>query len=180
VARLSAEHTASTGRAISEAVDVAAVVTTGQEDSDKPSTAAQLLAELSEQVAAGLGRHWLISTLVRSVKMDMGEMPIKRSVIKTRADGQTTVRTIEVYQRNSAGVVAGVKLLLDEIERREKAQQTIEHKAAQADGKPERSLGARMIEKAFGKPPPLDEDDGELDEFGDDPEDEPQDPLPPV
>ena len=37
-----------------------------------------------------------------------------------------------------------------------------------------------MIEKAFGKPPPLDEEDGELDEFGDDPEDEPQGPLPPV
>ena len=54
-----------------------------------------------------------------------------------------------------------MKLLLDEVERREKAQQTIEHKAAQADGKPERSLAVRMIEKAFGKPPTedLDEDD---------------------
>ena len=133
--------------------ETANVVSADEGGLDDATAAGRSLESMSEQVATQLNRYWLVSTLMRSVKMDMGEIPVKRSVIKTRADGQTNIRTIEVYARNSAGVTAGVKRLLEEDDRRAKLQQTIEHQAEQTGGDPEMTLGARLLIKAYGPSP---------------------------
>ena len=178
-----AYHTASAGRVLQNAGETANVVSADVGGLDDATAAGRILESMSEQVAAQLTRHWLVSTLMRSVKMDMGEIPVKRSVIKTRADGQTTIRTIEVYARNSAGVMAGVKLLLEEDDRRAKLQQTVEHQAQQTGGDPEMSLGARLLIKAYGPIPKRNRDAVELDEdpdeLGPDYSDDSSDPEPP-
>jgi hypothetical protein len=165
---------------VTNAGDEDNVVLAGVDGFDDTAAAGRILANMSEQVAAQLTRDWVIAEMVQNLRVCMAELSTKKSVVKTRRAGQTVTHTIDVYRHDSAGAIATAKLLLDEDERRTKMQETIEHKAAQAGGKPEQSLAARMIEKAFGKPPPQDEEDGDLEEFGKYPEDEPQDPSPPV
>src|SRR6185369_16130716 len=115
----------------------------------------RLIDELSAPIANQLSRDWVTAQLIRNVRMAMGDLPVKQSRIQTKRekDGRMTyqVATIETYVRDAAAVVASMRLLLDESDRREKAEaaRTVE---ASADGG-EMTLGARLLAKAYGPIP---------------------------
>ena len=81
---------------------------------------------MSEKIAEQLARHWVVSRLIRNVKMGMTEIPVRQTRACTRrkrADGSVFFETvIEVYERDAAAVVASAKLLLDECDRRERSR----------------------------------------------------------
>ena len=162
IARLVTSDTAAAPPVTTEAAE--AVVNSYEGAS--ASITGQIMDEMSEQIAGQLTRDWVTAQLIRNVRMAMGDLPVKQSRIQTKRekDGRVTyqVATIETYVRDAAAVVSSMKLLLDESDRREKAEaaRTVE---ASADGG-EMSLGARLLIKAFGPIPKRNRDAVELDE----------------
>jgi hypothetical protein len=167
-------HTASASRVLTDGEEEVNIVSAETEGFDPSATAAQILEEISEKVAEQLARHWLVTTLIRNVKIAMAEIPVRQTRVRTRrkrADGSVFFETtvIEVYEHDAAAVVASARLLLDECDRREKAAEAIKNQADELGGKPKLSIGARLLERAYGKPPNVRPNRyGERDHAGDD------------
>jgi phage terminase small subunit len=152
VARLCLAHPASAARVPTHAKEEVNVISAEVDDFDSAATAARILEEMSETIAEQLARHWLVSTLIRNIKMGMTEIPVRQTRVRTRrkrADGSVYYETtvIEVYERDAAAVVASAKLLLEECDSREKAAEAIKDHADKPKGK---TLGARLAEQYLG------------------------------
>ena len=140
---------------------------------------------MSEKIAEQLTRHWLISTLIRNIKIGMADIPVRQTRVRTkrkRADGSVFYETtvIEVYERDAAAVVSSCKLLLAECDRREAKSAEIKAADEQSAGP---SLGARLLERAYGKLPRVDRQytsersaDPEVPDFPEDPDETGSDP----
>ena len=108
------------------------------------------------KVAEQLTRHWLISTLIRNIKIGMTDIPARQTRVRTkrkRADGSIVYETtvIEVYERDAAAVVSSCKLLLAECDRREAKSAEIKAADEQNAGP---SLGARLLETSLRQAAP--------------------------
>ena len=130
----------------------------GHEDFDATTRASQLLEEMSERIAEQLARHWVIARLIRNVKIAMADIPACQTRVRTRrkkADGSVFYETtvIEVYEHDAAAVVASCRLLLAECDRRETMELAIKANALGGAEEPAKSLGARWLEKHYGKLP---------------------------
>jgi hypothetical protein len=161
VARLCLIHMASPGRVPTGAKGEVNVISAEKNGFDTAATAARILEEMSERVAEQLARHWLVTTLIRNIKIAMAEIPVRQTQVRTRrkrADGSAFFETtvIEVYERDAGAVVASAKLLLEECDRREAKDAEIKAADEQNAGP---SLGARLLERAYGKLPPVNRKD---------------------
>ena len=80
---------------------------------------------------------------------------------------------IEVYEHDAAAVVASCRLLLAECDRREAVELAVKANALGEAGEPAKSLGARWLEKHYGKlPSERSQDNKPVDELGPDHSDE--------